>query len=41
MKGIEIFILKSFGVVYVKFVVGKCWGMLVITRQYKCEKIFM
>jgi hypothetical protein len=34
-------VLKGFGVIYVKFVVGKWCNILVIHRQYKGEKIFM
>jgi hypothetical protein len=33
MKGWEIFVLKSFGVVHVKFMVGEWCGILVIHRQ--------
>jgi hypothetical protein len=33
MKGIEILILKDFGVVYVKFMVGEWCAILVINRQ--------
>jgi hypothetical protein len=32
MTGIEILILKSFDVVYVEFMVGKWYGILVIHR---------
>jgi hypothetical protein len=33
VKGIEIMVLKAFGVVYVKFMVGEWCGILVIHRQ--------
>jgi hypothetical protein len=33
VKSIEIFILKGFGVVYVKFMVGEWCGILVIHKQ--------
>ncbi len=33
VKRIEILVLKSFGVVYVKFMVGEWCGILVIHRQ--------
>ncbi len=35
MKGIEILVSKSFGIFYVKFMVGKWCDILVIHRQYK------
>jgi hypothetical protein len=38
VKGIEILVLKVFGVVYVKSMVGEWCGILVIHRQYKDEK---
>ncbi len=37
MKGIEILVLKAFGVVYVKFMVRKWYGILVIHRQKKVK----
>ncbi len=33
MKGIEIFVLKGFNIVYMKSMVGKWCGVLVIHRQ--------
>jgi hypothetical protein len=33
MKRIEIFVLKGFGVIYVKSMVGKWCGILMIHRQ--------
>ncbi len=33
VKGIEILVLKGFGVVYIKFMVGKWCGILVMHRQ--------
>jgi hypothetical protein len=41
VKGIEILILKGFGVIYVKSMVGKWCDMLVIHKQQKGEKISM
>jgi hypothetical protein len=32
VKGIEIFVLKGFGVIYVKSMIGKWYGILIIHR---------
>jgi hypothetical protein len=41
MKGVEIFVLKGFGVVHIKFMIGEWYSIVLIHRQYKDEKIFM
>jgi hypothetical protein len=33
MKGIDILILKGFGIIYEKFMIGRWCGMLVIYKQ--------
>ncbi len=33
MKGIEILVLKSFSIIYVKSMVGECYDILVIHKQ--------
>jgi len=41
MKGIEIFVLKGFGIIYVKSMVREWCGILVIYRKvkkYLCEQ---
>jgi len=40
VKGIDILILKIFGIIYVKSMVRKWCGILVIYTQQKYEKIF-
>ncbi len=43
MKGIEIFVLKSFSIIYVcvKSMVGEWCGILVINKKVKGERIFV
>jgi hypothetical protein len=41
MKGIKILVLKSFNIVFVKFMVGEWCEILIIHKKYKNEKIFM
>ncbi len=43
MKGIEIFVLKSFNIIYVcvKSMVGEWCGILVINKKVKGERIFV
>jgi hypothetical protein len=40
VKGIDILILKIFGIIYVKSMVRKWCGILVIYTQQKYEKLF-
>jgi hypothetical protein len=41
VKGIEILVLKGFGIVYVKSMVREWCDIRIIHRQYKGEKTFM
>jgi len=41
VKGIEILVLKGFGIIYVKSMVREWCDIQIIHRQYKGEKTFM
>jgi hypothetical protein len=41
VKGIDISILKGFGVIYMKSMVREWCDIVVIHKQLKCDKIFM